>query len=86
MKLSNDSEISIYPNPTTGFITVEFDEPMGASEITVVNTLNKIVYTRSLTTTAQKKINIDLSGEAKGIYFIKLKTETKEERRKVILK
>lgn len=85
-EISNGSDIDVYPNPTTGNLTVEFAENLGFVEIIVVNTLNKIVYSESINTTSQKSLNIDISNQARGIYFIKIETGEKEERLKVILK
>jgi len=81
-----DSGINIYPNPTTGIITIRFYKNIGIAEIEVVNTLNKVVYKGLTKTSSQKKLKIDLSNKAKGIYFVILKTDKKEDRQKVILK
>ncbi len=79
------SGIRIYPNPTSGIITIDFGQNTGAVEIAVVNTLNKIVYSGSLKTMNGKKMNIDLSDLSKGIYFIRLKTDRSDETSKVII-
>ncbi len=77
--------IRVYPNPTTGKITIGTDQSIGAIEVTVMNTLNDVIYSYPLETWANKKLNIDLSKLAKGIYFIKIKTGTIEETKKVVL-
>ncbi len=53
-EMADLSGIKIYPNPTTGMITVDFDQNPGAIEVLVVNTLNKMVYTRSKETITEK--------------------------------
>ncbi len=83
--ISDLSGINIYPNPTTGLITLSFDQNSGMTEILVLSTLNKLVYTESVNATAGKRLEIDLSNLVKGIYFIKLKSEKKEEILKVII-
>ncbi len=83
--LSDLSGINIYPNPTSGLITMEFEDNTGPLEIKVVNTLNKVVYSETTETMTGKNLKIDLSSQAKGIYFIKLKTDKIEETVKVIL-
>ena len=83
--MSDLSGIKIYPNPTTGMITVDFDQNPGAIEVLVVNTLNKMVYTRSKETITENRLNIDLSSQAKGIYYIKLKADKMEKTMKVII-
>jgi PKD repeat protein len=77
--------IKVYPNPSTGMISIGFDQNMGAIDILVVNTLNSIVYSDSAETTSGKELNIDLSKLAKGIYFMKLKTDKIEKTIKIIL-
>jgi len=81
-----DLGVNIYPNPTTGIITIRFDKNVGTTKIEIVNTLNKVVYKGSIETSSQKKFNIDLSNRTKGIYFVLLTTDKKEDRHKVILK
>jgi PKD repeat protein len=79
------SGIKIYPNPTTGIITIGFDQNIGNVEVTVVNTLNKVVYFKSTETIPVNSLNIDLSSLSKGIYFIKLKSDKIEKTIKIIL-
>jgi len=79
------SGIRIYPNPTKGMITVDFDQNIRIAEVLVVNLLNKVVFAESTETITEKNMNINLSNLAKGIYFIKLKTDKVEETVKVIL-
>ena len=84
-KIVDLSGISIYPNPTTGIIDIDFARDAGAIEILVLNTLNEVVFTESNFVLAGASLNVDLSDLVKGIYFIKLKTEIKEETVKIIL-
>jgi len=86
--INNNSDLSgikIYPNPTTGMITVDFAQTTGTIEVSLMNILNKVVYVEESNTMAGKSLTIDLSDLVKGIYFIKLKTEDKEETVKIIL-
>jgi PKD repeat protein len=77
--------IQIYPNPSTGRITVGFDSNVGITEISVMNILNKVVFSDKSETMTGKTININLSDLSKGVYFIKLKTDRQEETRKIII-
>jgi PKD repeat protein len=79
------SGIKIYPNPSTGLINIRFSSDIDNMEVTVVNTLNCIVYGELFDEVIDKMINIDLSHLAKGIYFIKLKTDNAEKTVKIIL-
>ncbi len=78
--------ITIYPNPTSGHFTIKFDKNMGKAEIEVVNTLNKIIYAESIKTSSQNTLNINFSNQARGIYFVKIKTNNMVDMLKVIIK
>ncbi|MCG9880998.1 MAG: T9SS type A sorting domain-containing protein, partial [Bacteroidia bacterium] len=56
----------IYPNPSNGIFTIENGQEN--SEAIVYDLLGKIVFTQKLS----NKINIDLSTQPKGVYFIKI--------------
>ena len=58
---------------------------LAAIEVTVVNTLNKVVYSETSEKIAGNKLLIDLSNQSKGIYFIKLKSDKIEKTIKIIL-
>ena len=83
--LSDLSGIKIYPNPTTGMITIGFDQSIGTIEATIVNTLNSVVFRQTSVGITGNIVNIDLSDLVKGIYFIKLRIEDKEKTVKIIL-
>ena len=55
------------------------------TEISVMNMLNKVVFSDKSETITGKTLNIDLSNLAKGVYFIKLKTDRQEETRKIVI-
>jgi len=78
--------IMLYPNPTSGNLTIKFNKNIGDAEVEVVNALNKVVYAKSVKTSSPYTLAINLSKQAKGIYFIKIKTNTVTEKLKVILK
>ncbi len=68
IKELNNTSISIYPNPTNGNIIIE-GENIKSIKITDVN--GRLI--KQLTVT-DKQIDIDLSKEAKGIYFVNICT------------
>ncbi len=74
-ELSLVNVISIYPNPSNGYFTIQVDPStaLGMTKIEITNVLGEKIYS-----TAQKlnfSINIDLSNQTKGIYFIKLNSD-----------
>ncbi len=73
-EIGNNEEISIYPNPATNEITIEIKEK---GSISIYNVLGKMIIE-----TKEKKI--DVSGFAKGIYFIEVTTAKGIERKKFV--
>jgi hypothetical protein len=72
--IENDlSGVRLYPNPTTGVITVDLSktELINAS-LKVTNTLGKIVAQRQISKAISQ---IDLSKEANGLYLVEIVTE-----------
>jgi len=89
-----DGNISIYPNPSSGSIMVEWLNGLASGEmadevsIDVVNTVGQIIYTstesRSIGTSQFKK-EIDLGEAASGIYIIEIKTEKISLKKKILI-
>jgi hypothetical protein len=77
---ARDSQrLTIYPNPTTGLFTIE-----GVQEkamVKVFNTFGVSVFESELSLPAQ----VDLSNRPKGIYFIRMETETDFYFKKIVL-
>ena len=68
--ISND--IQMYPNPTDGQIVMQIKQLKGNINLEVVNLLNEKVWSASKEVNPGTKFTIDLSGNPKGIYFIRL--------------
>jgi hypothetical protein len=68
---SNNASIklTVFPNPVTNYLTVETPQK---SEIQILNIEGQIIKSF---VDAEKHITIDVSDFAKGLYFIKVKTE-----------
>ncbi len=60
---------TVYPNPTSGQLTIEFENEFSNVQLTVRNVIGQAVYTKNYTTGNQ--INFELEGAA-GIYFIEV--------------
>jgi lipopolysaccharide assembly outer membrane protein LptD (OstA) len=60
---------TVYPNPTSGQLTIEFENEFSNVQLTVRNVLGQTVFTKNYTTGNQ--INFTLE-DAAGIYFIEV--------------
>ncbi len=75
----NKSNIAIYPNPNSGKFNINLDE---IYEINISDISGKTIYTDLLKSNINK---IDLTEQKTGVYFIKLKSETKTFYHKIII-
>jgi hypothetical protein len=70
-KLSAVSGVRVYPNPTSGVLTVEFDSNV-AKTVSVLDVTGRVIMT---TTGSNNAVSVDLSSVAAGIYYVKLQSE-----------
>jgi hypothetical protein len=64
-------KFKVYPNPTTGIITLEFTQNNGKkAEVSVTNLIGAVVFRKELTYSANYQV--DLSNQASGIYLLKV--------------
>lgn len=62
--------INLYPNPTTGLLSVEFDADLtGAISVEVFNAIGKRIELQTLQQ-GQTRIDMDLSTHADGLYYV----------------
>lgn len=74
------SEVSLFPNPTTGILNINAIE--ANSSVEVFNVIGDKVYSNSL---LKGTNSIDLSGLANGAYFVKLNSNGQIITKKVVL-
>ena len=67
-EIMGSKDISIYPNPTTGYITIETNNDH-EKIICLYNSIGQIIFT---TTKKDNIISLDLHDHSAGIYFIKV--------------
>ncbi|MAW21634.1 MAG: hypothetical protein CMD16_04485, partial [Flavobacteriales bacterium] len=77
---NSNFNIAIYPNPTKGIFSIRTDAK--DMRVEIYSTLGRLVSEENIIGGLQ---HIDLNGQPKGIYFIKLKSGTKIEQRKLII-
>ncbi len=73
-------KVALYPNPTTGELTIALGEKV--AKVTITDVLGNVIYTQ----TASGDLFIDLSSYNKGIYLVKVVTENDSYIEKVVLK
>ena len=75
-----DINVKVFPNPTNGIVNIEIPNEIRNFKIRVYNSNGSLLMSK----TNQKRIN--LSGNAKGLYFIQILTDESSVMRKVILR
>ena len=88
--LSNDNiisgEFNIYPNPTTGILTVELNNlELDNYKISISNVLGQEVYVNNKELTALISEKIDLSKFDKGIYLLEISNSDVKFSEKIVL-
>jgi len=79
----NTTAVSVSPNPSSGIFTVTSEQEITAVEI--YNMLGGNISPLSFRRGAGGEVEIDLSAQAKGIYFIKIKSGEKVSSQKIII-
>jgi hypothetical protein len=80
----NNAGISIYPNPADDYLVITISEnDFSGAELTVIDTKGRNVLENRISTA---KTTLDISPLQTGIYFIKIKTNSKNEISKLIVR
>ncbi len=76
-----------YPNPTAGKFTVSFDTPeKGTLNVRIADSVGKLVFNETLDNfSGQYQKELDLSDNAKGVYFLQIVQNGKTLNKKIIL-
>ncbi len=85
--LSFERSINLYPNPTNGIINISFDNVINTKwQIEVFNSIGSLVYTEELSKIDKTIHKVDLGNFSRGMYFIKISTNTESCVKNIILK
>ena len=80
-KNSDAGEINIFPNPSCGMFCIT-NSKASSLLISVYNVLGELVLKREC---ANTPIQMDLSSERKGIYFVEVEIEGKRINKKIVM-
>jgi len=81
-----ESDLNIYPNPTTGTINITFNQNSTTLQnISITNMLGQEVQNINTTGSQNNYYSIDLSGMSKGMYFVRCNFASGTITRKILL-
>ena len=85
-EIANIEGVKIYPNPSSGQFTIQFNKNIGTTDVQIVNLLSDVVYSAQTETASGNALEIDLGELADGIYFVKLKNNFNEHIQKIVIR
>ncbi len=84
--VDNPATVLFYPNPSTGYINININQKdLSPVKLTVFNSIGKIIQTTTEKTDLTEIINLDISDQPKGIYFIKLESASLNTSQKIMI-
>ncbi len=84
VKEISQNQFSVFPNPTSGIVNVSLNNGISDNAEIVVTDINgKVVFSETLD---DEKVSFDLSGNAKGLYFVKISSGGRNFSEKIVLK
>ena len=84
-ELNNMNNILIFPNPSNGKFSLKHEENAGNINITILNTLSKVVLNTANECHKGDNITINLNDQPPGLYYIILKSGSKKAIHKVVI-
>jgi len=74
------NDIAVFPNPTTGYLTLTI--PAGNGTVSVYNVIGEKVYQSVIN---NRQLQIDLSTQPTGVYFIAIQTDKGTVNKKIVV-
>ncbi|MBN1339156.1 MAG: T9SS type A sorting domain-containing protein [Bacteroidales bacterium] len=78
--------VSVFPNPSSGEFIIEMNRESGVNEIIVTDLLNGEVLHINKENIGNGSLKINLEGQPRGIYFLRVNTEEGSYLKKIILR
>lgn len=80
----NKKNLIIYPTPTKENLQIELPSILRNGEIKIINSEGKVVWKQQIKDNTKSKLNIQVSDIPKGLYIIKLETNSEVYKTKMI--
>jgi hypothetical protein len=77
-----ESELSIYPNPTDSRLIIKFPSFTSGTEVKIYNGIGELIFSGFINSAAQQ---IDLSAQKKGIYLLQITSDNISTSKKILL-
>jgi hypothetical protein len=84
-KSEDASRISLWPNPNTGVLNVNFADPVSDLKIRLVDISGKEVFSKNYLQLNRQEISIELQNIDNGYYFIQFEADGKIETNKLVI-
>lgn len=76
-------EYKLYPNPTDGIFTLDFNGEEGVKTVIIFNAKGEGIYTGTFT---DYMVDVNISGNIPGLYFVRIVSDSRVETKNLILK
>ena len=83
---AQDQALKVYPNPTSAKVFVSLDAEFGSSTIKVLDSHGRVLMENTIASCQGEELEMDLSGFAKGMYFVMFVSEENQHISKIQVK
>ena len=80
----NNFITTIFPNPTTGEVTINMEQSCDISSVELFNFQGQILYKQKYNNYHTNQLSLDLTNFKKGIYYLKISLNNRFEIKKII--
>jgi hypothetical protein len=81
---TNDNSVVVYPNPASDHLTIDFGLNSSYDRLVISNQLGQKVFSKSINE-ANSVINLNTAEWPKGVYFVRLESNSKSTVKKVVI-
>ena len=82
---SLDSKLTVYPNPAHDQLSITLPSTIDTYEVKLVNVLGDVVLNEKVTNNNKESVNLNLSNQPKGVYFLSIEANREKVTRKIII-